>query len=388
MSKSTMNNVTQMFPQEVLDMLVTYYSGYLKDNGSFANADPYMFWGQPGVGKSYVAKTTANKLASMFNKKLNYIDYRLAMRSLVEVGGIPFINKEEKVTEWARPREFMVDPDPNVLNFFNMEELPTAPISVQSVALQILLDRSVGELKFPDNCVFLATGNRTEDRGSFNRMGFALCDRLGHLEFVPNFESWKVWAYQKGIDSRVISFLNFQEKEFNNYDPASDTVAFSTPRSWEKVSNKLKAFDAAANTKQKDSSMLQKLVATTVGEGTAHSFIEYCRCYQDLPSIDRIMNGERVDIPSQRPDVVWAICSSIPYRLIKSYESEDEGLFDSRVGNVIDLSLRFKKEYPEAAAVLMKDISKTHEEMFMMIMENDRFEEWEEVYGSVLRMSA
>ena len=321
------------------------------------------------------------------NMKLNYVDYRLAMRSLVEVGGIPFINKEEKITEWARPKEFMVDPDPNVLNFFNMEELPTAPANVQSVALQILLDRAIGEHKFPDNCIFLGTGNRTEDRGSFNRFGFALCDRLSHLEFTPHFESWKIWAYKNNIDSRVLSFLNFQEKDFNNYDPASDTVAFATPRSWAKVSNKLGAFDAY-NLKKKDSTMLQKLVATTVGEGTAHSFIEYCKCYEDLPNIDHIMEGIAVPIPSQRPDIVWAICSNLPYRLIRSYEADDEAEFNRKIGNVIDLSLRFKKEYPEAAAVLMKDISKTHEEMFMLIMENERYDQWEEVYGNVLRMSA
>lgn len=377
---STMNNVIGVNTAEMIDFAIRYYIGCYEANKNFADADPIMAWGAPGIGKSQgiaqIAETVANKL----NKKLHFVDFRLSMKSLVDVGGIPYADKEKQLTKWLRPEVFSLDASDDVLNFIVMEELPTAPAGVQTAALQILLDKQVGEHKLPGNCVLMATGNRSEDRGSFNRLGFALCDRLLHMEVTADFEAWKNWAYQHGIDERILAFLSFRPSGFSSYDPTADTVAFSTPRSWAKASNLLKAFGKNIPI---ESDYIRTGMASCVGQAMAIEFVNYCKCYKALPDIDAIVAGKKVTMPMDQPDVVYATCTALSHRAIQAIREDKTST--KTVNNIINFSLDFKQaNLPECAVMLLRDIVRGEaEKSKLVILQTKAYDRWIDEFGDV-----
>lgn len=380
----SMNNVISVNTAEMVDFATNYYTGvYVTGNNSFVTADPIMAWGAPGIGKSQGIAQIAKNVAANLNKKLNFVDFRLSMKSLVDVGGIPYADKETQTTRWLRPEVFNLDPSEDVINFFVMEELPTAPASVQTAALQILLEKQIGEHKLPANCLIMAAGNRSEDRGSYNRFGFALCDRLLHLEIVADFESWKNWAYQNGIDERILAFLSFRPTSFCSYDSTADTVAFSTPRSWAKASNLLKSFGKTPV----DSAFVRTGIAACVGQAMAIEFVNYCKCYQSLPNIDHIMEGKQVALPLDKPDVVYAVCAALSSRIVTSIREENQTIAVNKLNHVLNFSLNFKKaNIPECAVMLLRDILRGDTTRAkVVILKSSSYDLWIENFGDVLR---
>ena len=70
-----------------------------------------------------------------------------------------------------------------------------------------------------------------------------LANRFSHFEVDTNLDDWVAWAYDNGIDERVIAFLRFRPELLFDFDPAHNPVAFPSPRSWEFAHRALQKFD-------------------------------------------------------------------------------------------------------------------------------------------------
>ena len=80
-------------------------------------------------------------------------------------------------------------------------------------------------------------------------------------------------------------------------------VEFSTPRSWEMVSNIL-------NNINDDVSEVYPLITGLVGTGVAVEFRTWCNVYNQLPDMDDIFNGLRPRVPKS-PDVLYALTAAM-----------------------------------------------------------------------------
>ena len=146
---------------------------------------PTFIWGSPGVGKSSLVAQIA------LEKNMKFIDLRLSLLDPTDLRGIPFFAKEEKKAVWAKP-EFLPDTDCLDYGILFLDEINSAPPTIQAAAYQLILDRKIGEYTLPQNYSIIAAGNYETDRGVTYRMPTPLANRFVHLNFDLDFESWKL----------------------------------------------------------------------------------------------------------------------------------------------------------------------------------------------------
>jgi hypothetical protein len=302
MSSSTMeSNITQIKINDMIDLFLRLYSGpkvVIKDIPSL------MLWGAPGVGKSKGIKAFGNVLEERTGKTVVFTDVRLLLFNPVDLRGIPVADAKRETAIWLKPQIFQMDPNPNIINILFLDEISAAPLSVQAAAYQMTLDRVVGEHKLPDNCIILAAGNRVTDKSVAFKMPKALAGRFVHFEIIVDIDDWKKWAIPHGVDSTIISWLNFKNTALFSFDPSNDDVAFPSPRSWEMVDKFIKLFNG-------DMETAYPLIAGAIGKGAATEFRGYIKVFDKLPSIQEIYDGVCNENPSRDPAILYALSAAL-----------------------------------------------------------------------------
>ena len=227
----------------------------------------HIFWGPPGIGKSQAARQIGEKLRANTRKSVNMTDVRLLLFNPIDLSGIPTANADKTLAVWLKPKIFQMDPADDVINILFLDEISSAPQSVQAAAYQITLDRVIGEHRLPENCIVIAAGNRTTDRSVAFKMPKALANRMMHIEITSSFDSWKRWALRTGINDRVIGFLSFRQSCLMDFETDRDDLAFPTPRSWELVSNVLNGTGAGVDE-------IYPLIAGIVGTAVSYTHLD------------------------------------------------------------------------------------------------------------------
>ena len=283
-----------------------------------------------GVGKSTAVRTIAGRLSARTGQAVEVTDIRLLNFSPVDLRGIPAADARREFTVWLKPKIFDLAEDR--LHILFLDEISSAPQSLQAAAYQIALDRRIGEFPLPENCIIICAGNRTTDRTVALRMPKALANRLMHIEVTPDFDSWYLWAVHNGIDARVIGYLAFDNSRLC-VEAGVDELAFPTPRSWEFVSRLLK-------TTGKTPEELHELVAGCVGVSTAVEFETWCTVYQKLPAVRDILSGKYIQQVKEM-DVLFALSSSL---LACAFQKKDS-LTGSELENLCSYASRFPADF-------------------------------------------
>lgn len=260
-----LSNIPQMNVGKMTELLADSYSTLINNNEPIRTMPSVMMWGPPGVGKSQAVRQIAKEIEARTNKKTVVTDVRLLLFNPIDLRGIPTANADKTLAIWLKPQIFQMDTNEDIVNILFLDEISAAPQSVQAAAYQITLDRVVGEHKLPDNCIVIAAGNRVTDKSVAFKMPKALANRLLHIEVEGNFDSWKEWAIKSGVNYKVIGFLSFRRNYLMNFDAKTEDLAFSTPRSWEMVSNIL-------NNINSNVAEMYQLIAGLVGTGIAIEF--------------------------------------------------------------------------------------------------------------------
>lgn len=217
---------------------------------------PLFVWGPPGIGKSSVVKQVAVRHA------LQLIDVRASLLDPTDLRGLPYVR--DGVAEWSTPSFLPRDPHSTGVLFF--DELNAAPPLVQASLYQLTLDRRVGDYRLPDGWSIVAAGNRAEDRSVVFKMPAALANRFIHLDFEVDVTEWLGWALDHDIHPSVRGFIRTRGELL--FDMTHVDRGFPTPRSWEMLSDTLKAMEGA--------SAASDVVVGIVGEAAAIEFLAYC----------------------------------------------------------------------------------------------------------------
>jgi hypothetical protein len=248
---------------------------------------PIFIWGAPGIGKSELVQGIVDS-GELGNAIM--IDMRLALMEPTDLRGYPFRNPETNQMEWAPaadlPTQEMADAYDTIVLF--LDELNSAPPSVQAAAYQLVLNNKIGQYQLPDNVRIVAAGNRETDRGVTFRMPSPLANRFRHINMDVNFEDWQQWAINNDVHPDVIGYLSFAKQDLFNFDPKTSSQAFATPRSWTFTSDILKVdgFEGASAREQKAE------IAGAIGEGMAIKFIEHRKIASNLPNPSDVIDGK------------------------------------------------------------------------------------------------
>lgn len=252
---------------------------------------PVMLWGQPGIGKSSIIL----QLAKKYNRAL--IDVRLLLKDPTDLSGLPYYDPKEGRLKFSTPADFpdLNDPEQAHLSnaFIIFDELPSAPKAVQSAALQLILDRKIGQYELPKDVIMVAAGNRADDGNTFEEMPTPLRNRFSHIDIIANFEQWKKWAEESNIHPLVLGYLDSNGQNFNNFDPRtiSGVYAFATPRSWERVSDALWGITDRATLQVKQKGLLMNMAGSLVGIAVANELNAYHDTFGQIPAPVDILEG-------------------------------------------------------------------------------------------------
>lgn len=318
--KSATGSVPKITPGRMQSVLDECFSGSI----------PAMFWGPPGVGKSDCVRAYTKK------HKLGCIDIRLSQYDPVDLRGVPRVevltqrvealklalsiakelNMEKEcldlsqqiqinmesllergntvVTQWASPSFLPMPERDGEKGILFLDEITSADGQVQAAAYQLVLDRRLGDYELPDGWLVVAAGNRPEDRAVVKDMSSALANRFCHFEVEHDLQDWIDWAFSAKVDPRVISYQRYKSGgSLYKFDPTSNDKAFPTPRTWERVSDVLKACHGA---------IPSDTVQGCVGIGEGVEFEAFSDLESHLPDanlvLSQAMNGEKVDLPS------------------------------------------------------------------------------------------
>jgi len=274
---------------------------------------PIFLWGPPGIGKSELVEGITQELGGIM------YDLRLGQMEPTDIRGIPYYNKENGKMDWAAPIDL---PDaetaaqyPVVVLF--LDEMNSAPASVQSAAYQLILNRRIGKYVLPDNVVIVAAGNRESDKGVTFRMPTPLANRFLHQEMKVDFASWQEWAVQHNEHKDVVGYLSFAKQDLYDFDAKSSSRAFATPRSWHFVSQLLED-------ESLDDDTAMNLIAGTVGEGLAVKFMAHRKIAGRMPSPTDILNGKVKDLNVKEVSAMYSLVISMCYELKSSVEAKIE----------------------------------------------------------------
>jgi len=311
---------------------------------------PTFIWGSPGIGKSSIVKQIAKE------KNLEFIDLRLSLLDPTDLKGIPFFDAKNSLAVWAQPNFLPKDKSSSGILF--LDEINSAPPSVQAAAYQLVLDRKVGDYELPQNWAIVAAGNQESDRGLVYKMPSPLANRFIHLEMEVNFEDWKVWGYKNSISTEIIAFLNYDNSKLFTFEPNSHQKAFATPRSWEYVDKVLKSNIA--------NSSLLEVLSGTIGKEVAVNFLSFRKVMNKLPNIADILKGKEVNFEKDN-ETLFALVSGIVSSIKNKEETE----------NAIKFSFKLPSEF---SVMLIKDMQKSGLE----VEECEAFEEWVEKFAYLL----
>jgi hypothetical protein len=274
---------------------------------------PIFLWGPPGIGKSELVEGITQDLGGIM------YDLRLGQMEPTDIRGIPYFNKENGKMDWAPPID-LPDADtaaqyPVVVLF--LDEMNSAPASVQSAAYQLILNRRIGKYVLPDNVVIVAAGNRESDKGVTFRMPTPLANRFLHQEMKVDFASWQEWAVQHNEHKDVVGYLSFAKQDLYDFDAKSSSRAFATPRSWHFVSQLLED-------ESLDDDTAMNLIAGTVGEGLAVKFMAHRKIAGRMPAPIDILNGKVKDLNVKEVSAMYSLVISMCYELKSAIENKIE----------------------------------------------------------------
>jgi hypothetical protein len=311
---------------------------------------PLFIHGSPGIGKSYIV----NDIAKL--KGLDIIDIRLSQLDAVDLRGIPTVNGE--ITKWLPP-EFLPR-DEKSCGILFLDELNSAPLSVQAAIYQLVLDRKIGEYTLPSGWRIVCAGNRIDDKGIVFKLPSPLINRMVHLVLEAKYDDFKEWAIKHSIHPYVIGFLGFRPDLLSSEVPANSETnpAFCTPRAWEMLSRAISSVEKIET--------IAPIIYGSVGYGAGIEFVSFIKVYKNLPDVDAILRGDSIDVPDE-PSALYALCSAIVEKF--STQEEAKNLF------------AYSKNLPvEFCVMLIKDLIIKDES----IAEVDGFDEWIEKYGEYI----
>lgn len=284
-------NIYTLSPSKVKDCVTTCMQARLV---------PFLI-SSPGMGKSSIVKQIADEYS------LKLIDCRLSSMDPVDLNGLPWIQEgKARFNPYEMfPLENTEIPEGYEGWILFLDEFNSASRAVQAAAYRVVLDREIGQHKLHPKCFVVAAGNKSTDNAIVNRLSTAMLSRVIHLNMEINFEDWRYnYAIPNNVDDRVIAYLSMFPNSLMSFDPERDDQTFACPRTWDFVSRLLKAWNRSV-----DESVIP-LLAGAVSLEQASSFVQFCKVYKDLITLDDLKKNPSLTPPSNGA-TLWAIITHL-----------------------------------------------------------------------------
>lgn len=272
--------------------------------------------GASGIGKSEMVGQLAKELDA------ELYDIRLGLYDTIDLNGIGIPDIENKLAIFTRP-EFLPPEKGNGQKYLIfLDEMNHADEKLLGSAYQITLERRIGTHKLPDNVLIIAAGNTKTDNGIAFTLPSPLVNRFVTINVIPYIDDWLVYAKERNIDWRILSFLKSNPEYLHKFVSNSEEDNFPTPRNWVKLNQFINEFE--------DEAFMRVIMNGMFGYGTYTVFKEYIELIKKIPTMKDIIKGVfRVQLDKDLSD---AYAFSM---LASSYVKNN--IMDLTVDNIINL---------------------------------------------------
>jgi hypothetical protein len=294
---------------------------------ALATKSSIIFHGPPGVGKSSgIFDFCQRKFDQGLFKSNKPIEIRLGQHDTTDFK-FPDVQKrpnQESVLHWIVAEIFPRADRDGENGVLFLDEISSAPPSLQVIAYALLLDRRIPSTSYelPPGWLVVGAGNRDEDQAVTHRLSSALCNRVNHFSIKPDLGAFLKWAHANSIHPSVIQFL--EEHPSHLYSYSRGDKAYPTPRSWAFASKALQALQSIQpppTTKQ-----VTEQMTSWLGNQVGQEFSVFLQHLQKLPKAEDILLN-KVPLPTD-PGTVLALNISIaaavkkaPAKLAKAFLS-------------------------------------------------------------------
>ncbi|MBR3456473.1 MAG: AAA family ATPase [Bacteroidaceae bacterium] len=222
-----------------------------------------MLAGRHGIGKSQI-------LTNYFESKGMRV-VALFLGQMSDPGdllGLP--NKDEATgkTTFMPPYWFPVDGEPIVLF---LDELNRARPEILQTVMDLVLNRKLAGRMLPEGSRIISACN-DGDEYQLTDLDPALVSRFNIYTFRPSVEEWLLWATRKGLDERVINFIQANPELLDRSGDTKEEQGLEKDpdrRAWEKVA---RAMENIPNPMP----VHQKIIAGIVGvQAAARLFLSF-----------------------------------------------------------------------------------------------------------------
>lgn len=211
--------------------------------------------------------------------------------------------------------------------FLFLDELSAAVPEVQNAALQLVLDRRIGEYDLPPYTPIAAAGNRESDEGFVNQMSMPLNNRFLHLRLVPALGEWMEWAIKNKIHTHILGYLDYKKlPALFNFSPGvaqEGDCGFATPRSWHKLSNQMRGMESLPEP------IKNAIITGYIGTALGSDFIEYRKVCELLPDPNVILAGGDATVSDElNIGAKYSLATSLCYAIKELHDTH----YDSSIG--------------------------------------------------------
>lgn len=259
-----------------------------------------------GLGKGGIGKTESIMSLALDVLHVGYVDVRLLLYSETDLKGIPYPDESHTRTIWLQNDILPTVQRDGKVGILVFDEITSCSRSVRTAAYQLLNERRLGEYVLPEGWMIVCLGNGEEDGGDYQGMEGNFANRCSVFNVVPDVESWKLWAYNKGVNPLVIGYVSWKPSDLHSYDPENETeMLFASPRSWTAVSTILNA-----NEFNDKDTILCSRIQSNLGLRVGQQFISFCKFKNQTVDPKKIViDGEKPVIKSQ--EVLYITISSV-----------------------------------------------------------------------------
>lgn len=302
---------------------------------------PVLLWGRPGVGKS-------SFIEGLVTEKLPVTTLIASIHDPTDFSGLPVL--EEGRVRYAAPSwvDSFSEAGEGILF---LDELSTAPPSVQSALLRVVFERKVGFHPLPEGVRIVAAANPPDMMVGGWELSPPLRNRFVHLNWdvgtdlyvhaltngwalgeLPSVEAGEHAARVEDVRLRFAGFFRVRPDALHA-NPEENRYGFASPRTWDFAAALLATgellgyrFGTEDDGRQ---TVLFELLAGCLGEPTAITLVEYLRNLR-LPDPGAVLAGEvAVDVSELNDAELYVLFASLNNRMEKAFDSERIGAYSA-----------------------------------------------------------
>lgn len=338
-------NAKNLSPGRAIEHCFSFIAGNLdmanEPDGSKDDILSLYFEGEPGVGKSAIAKALAALLGYKFE------DIRANMMNPDDAAGTRMQDMETRKTAWFPP-EWMPREDGSVdginktgpykgkpyrgtLLFF--DELASADDRVRKPLFGVFLDRSLNGRDLPNNCIVMAAGNEADTGTMVFELDNATRTRFSTMRIIADFASWEGdFAPGAGITPTVVSYLKQNMQRFCETERAltENRGLYGNPRSWHHVS-KIERSIMRTPADRRDEAKKDALLSLVAGKVGTELAAEYMGVFDNVAEMANL------------------------YDLLKANKEERKALWPKSIGQLYALTysmMSWPTDIPQAKQVI------------------------------------